>query len=615
MFIPLSYLIKRNCLLNPKNPALSFEGQVYSYNELTIRSNQLAYYLESKGVKKNTVVAILSNNYLERIISIIALWKLGAAYLPIEPSYPLTRINFILGDANVRLAIIDKKNEESIFLNAKNISFILLEEDSDKIASFPTNDLPDYNELTDIAYIAYTSGSTGNPKGAIVTQRNISSIYYAWKEVYQLNFTDRHLQIANFGFDVCTGDIIRALGSGAQLIICPPEIVLQPEKLYELLLSNAINIAEFTPTILRKLITYLEQNGLNLHFMRLLICGSDSWSLKEYKYFKSFLSANARLINSYGTTEATIDSTYFELYDQAAAWDERLSVPIGRPFPNSIIKILNEKFEYCSPGIQGEIYIGGHGVSQGYLNRPNLTKEKFVELTLEDNKKSIFYKTGDLGYFLPDGNIYFSGRIDDQIKVMGYRVGLFEIENILNSYPGIQKIVVTTQPILKSEENFLIAFIIYNNNFRINDFISFLNKNIPFYCIPNFYLRVSSFPISQHGKLDRKKLCSELLYKKSDVLYFQNESNKKLIHKNIAEEKLVKILESIFNVYNLKKNEHYFFILNNNSLLLVQFLKEIELHFNLNLKQQDLMAIHTPYDLKKHMEKLLAKQDLVNKSG
>lgn len=606
MFKPLIFLIKKNCLLYPKNLALSFQGQNYSYDELTKRSNQLAYYLESKGVKKNTLVAIISNNYLERIISIIALWKLGAAYLPIEPTYPLTRINFILDDSNVSFAILDKKNEESSFFYAKSIISILLEDDSDKIASYPTNDLPDNSELTDIAYIAYTSGSTGNPKGAIVTQGNISSIYHAWEEVYKLSFTDRHLQIANFGFDVCTGDIIRAFGSGSQLVVCPPKIVLQPEKLYELLMSNAINVAEFTPTVLRKLIKYLEQKDLNLHFMRLLICGSDSWSLKEYKYFKSFLNSNARLINSYGTTEATIDSAYFELSNQEEAFDEKLSVPIGRPFPNSKIKILNEKLEYCSRGIQGEIYIGGNGVSQGYLNRPNLTKEKFVELTLEDNQKNIFYKTGDLGYFLPDGNIYFSGRIDDQIKFMGYRIGLFEIENIINSYPSIQKVVVTTHPILKAEENFLIAFIIYNNNFRIDDFIPFLNKNIPSYCIPNFYIPVSSFPISHNGKLDRKKLCSELLNKKNDILYFQNECNKKSTNKNITKEKLVKILENLFNVYNLKNNR-YFFNINNNPLLLIQFFKKIEFHFNLKLQEKDLMTIHTAYDLKKQMEKLLNK--------
>ncbi len=604
MFKPLTFLIKKNCLLSPQNPALNYAGQIYSYNELAKRSNQLAYYLKSKGVKKNTVVAIISNNYLERIISIVALWKLGAAYLPIEPSYPLTRINFIFDDANVSFAISDTKNEESIFFKGKNIFFILLEDDGDKIASFPTNDLPDYSELTDIAYIAYTSGSTGNPKGSIVTQENISSIYYAWEEVYKLSFTDRHLQLANFGFDVCTGDIIRALGSGSQLVICPPEIVFQAEKLYELLISNAINIAEFTPTVLRNLITYLDQEGLNLNFMRLLICGSDSWSLKEYKYFKSFLSSSARIINSYGTTEATIDSTYFELNDQEGPFDENLSVPIGRPFPNSTIKILNEKFEHCVPGVQGEIYIGGYGVSKGYLNRPNLTKKRFVELTVDSSEKSTFYKTGDLGYFFPDGNIYFSGRIDDQIKIMDYRIGLFEIENIINSYPFIQKIVVAAHPILKSEENFLTAFIIYNKNFVINDFISFLKENIPIYCIPNFYLSFSSFPISVHNKLDRKKLCSKLISKNKSINCLNEAYNKKSTINNNSNEKLIKILSTIFNIFNLKEIENYFFNINNNHLLLTRFLKEIESYYNLKLEPEDLIAIHTIDELEKLLGKI-----------
>ncbi|MDD4892962.1 MAG: AMP-binding protein, partial [Candidatus Rickettsiella isopodorum] len=284
---------------------------------------------------------------------------------------------------------------------------------------------------------------------------------------------------------------------------------------------------------------------------------------------------------------------------------ERSSVPIGRPFPNSTIKILNENFEYCSPGVQGELYIGGHGVSQGYLNRPDLTKEKFIKLTLEGNEKSIFYRTGDLGYLFPDGNICFSGRIDDQTKVMGHRIGLLEIENIINSHPSIQKVVVTTHPILKSEENFLIAFIIYNSNFEINNFISFLKKNIPFYCIPNFYLPITSFPISHNRKLDRKKLYSQILYKNNDFFYFHNKYKKKFTVTNIEGKKFVKILENIFNIYNLKEIGHYFFYIYNNPLLLIQFLKEIELNCSLKLEPKDTIAIHTIVDLKKFIKKLL----------
>lgn len=282
--------------------------------------------------------------------------------------------------------------------------------------NFPIDELPNVKDKNTLAYIAYTSGSTGNPKGVMVTHANIFSIYNAWKQVYNLTSDDRHLQIANFGFDVCSGDIIRAFGSGAHLVICPSEIILNPEKLFNLLKKQVIKIAEFTPVVLRKLINYL--NEVNLNFMRLLICGSDAWSIKEYKVFKSYLNPNARLINSYGTTETAIDSTYFEWNESISQLNELSAVPLGKPFPNSKIKILNEALKECPPEVHGEIYIGGEGVSLGYLNQPELTQKKFISLLL-NNKNEIFYKTGDRGYYLADGNIMFLGRSDDQIKIMG----------------------------------------------------------------------------------------------------------------------------------------------------------------------------------------------------
>ncbi len=601
MFMPLITRIKNNCSLYPKNIALSYKDQVYSYVELNQRSNQLAHYLQSRGIKKASIVAIISENYLERVVSIIAIWKLGAAYLPIEPSYPLTRVNFILDDAKISFIITDKKIFESIFSDRNNIFSILLEREYSRISTFSTDELSNFTELNDIAYIAYTSGSTGNPKGAVITQRNVSSIYCAWEQVYELTSSDKHLQIANFGFDVCTGDIIRAFGSGAQLTICPSEIILQSERLYELLVTKAINVAEFTPPVLRKLVTYLAQKRLNLNFMRLLICGSDSWSLKEYSYFKSFLSQGARLINSYGTTEATIDSSYFELNNQTILLDERLSVPIGRPFSNTTIKILNNKLECCAPGIQGEIYIGGSGVSLGYLNRPDLTREKFVTLRLENDENKIFYKTGDLGCYLSDGNISFLGRIDDQIKIMDSRVNLFEIESVLNSYQAIQKVVVNVHFTLESEDKFLIVFIKHNQKFIINDFISFLKKNLSASSIPSFYRLVFSLPVSHHGKLDRKKLSSELIRKKEGNFLNKKIDKKSIVTSNIEEASLT-ILKNTFNIQNLD-TESSFFSLDTNSLLLSQLLKEIEIYCNLKLKKEDLMEVHTVSEFKKLLQK------------
>lgn len=580
MFVSFNAILKNNCLNYPQRLALSYKNQVYSYKELNKRTNQFAYYLKNKGMKKGTLVAIISENYLERIVAIISLWKLSAAYLPIDPNYPSKRINFILNDSKVDFVITDNEIYKKLVLKS-TVTSILTDDENKDVSTFPTDDLLDFSAYNDIAYIAYTSGSTGNPKGTMITQGNISSIYHAWEQIYKLTCDDRHLQIANFGFDVCSGDIIRALGSGAQLVICPPEIMSKPDWLYDLLARELITIAEFTPIVLRKLITYLEHKALDLHFMRLLICGSDGWYLKEYKKFRSFLTSQARLINSYGTTEATIDSTYFEMDEQNCQFDEQSFVPVGRPFPNTLIEILNDKLEACSPGIPGEIYIGGGGVSLGYLNQPKLTEEKFIMLSRED-KNSIFYKTGDLGCYLPDGNIKFLGRTDYQVKIRGYRVNLLEVEDILNSYPAIQKAVVVKHSTLRLEENFLVAFIRTNRAFTVNDYIDFLKKNLPAYAIPLFYLTMLSFPISAHGKLDRLKLVSQLNHRKK-VEYNQKGSNSRKM--------LLITLQEVFNIGSL--SDDCFFYLNSHPVLLEKFLRGIEHKDLIKPTPLDLSSIHT----------------------
>jgi amino acid adenylation domain-containing protein len=578
----LNTLFKNHYLSHPERPALNYKNQIYSYKELNQRSNQLAHYLKSKAVKSGTIVALISTNYLERIVSIIALWKLGAAYLPIDPNYPIKRINFIIQDSKVNFIITDKEIYQNFFLNSAYIP-ILLDDQNTKKDTFPTDDLSDFNDTEAIAYIAYTSGSTGSPKGVSITHGNIASVYDAWEQVYDLTYRDRHLQIANFGFDVCSGDIIRAIGSGSQLVICPTEVIFNPEKLYHLLKKEAITIAEFTPVILRKLIQYLKTKKLDLHFMRLLICGSDAWSLREYKEFKSYLNSGSRLINSYGTTEATIDSTYFELNTAMPPLNDLTSVPLGKPFPNTKVKILNEKLEECPTGVQGEIYIGGSGVSLGYLNQPELTQQKFISLSLDNKISEVFYKTGDAGYYLTDGNIVFLGRMDAQSKIMGLRINLIEIENTLNSYQNIEKAIVLPHSSLDATEQFLVAHIRYNKKFKINEYIDFLKNQLPSYSIPAVYFPLGTFPVSPHGKVDRLKLSNFLISSKL---------NNQLEIESDVEKKLLARLQLFFNIPSLNINN--FFYINTN--LLSKLLKNFKLDeskFDLNKFE----TIHTVSDL------------------
>ena len=587
----LNSLFKDNFQSFSELPALSYKDKVYSYKELNQRSNQFAHYLKSKSINNGTIVALLSRNYLERIVSILALWKLGAAYLPIDPNYPEARIDFILGDARINFIITDEEIYKKKYLNSV-FKCILLDNKDNESNNFPIDELLEFKEKNTLAYIAYTSGSTGKPKGVMVTHGNIFSIYNAWQQVYNLTRKDRHLQIANFGFDVCSGDIIRAIGSGAHLVICPTEIILNPEKLFNVLKKQVITVAEFTPVVLRKLISYLYEAKLDLHFMRLLICGSDAWSVKEYKDFKSYLNPNARLINSYGTTETAIDSSYFELNKSISQLNELSPVPLGKPFPNSKIKILNKALKECSVGIHGEIYIGGEGVSLGYLNQPELTQKKFISLLL-NNKNEIFYKTGDLGYYLADGNIMFLGRSDDQIKVMGFRIDLLEVENILNTYQTIEKAVVLSHSSFNSTAQFLVAFIKPDKTFKINDYIDYLKSHLPLYSIPLVYFQIKSFPISPHGKVDRARLGVNLIFSENNN--FNSELHKELTLEDDIEKKIIEILRRLFNLSCFNPNN--FFYINTDFLL-----KELqtELQFSdIRIDLNQYKSIHTIYDIKK----------------
>lgn len=587
----LNSLFKNNFLSFSERPALSYKDKVYSYKVLNQQSNQFAHYLQSKSINNGTIVALLSRNYLERVVSILALWKLGAAYLPIDPDYPETRINFILRDAKVNFMITDKEIYKNLYLSS-DLKFVLLDSEGNERNSFSIDELPDFKDKNTLAYIAYTSGSTGNPKGVMVTHANIFSIYDAWVQIYNLTYEDRHLQIANFGFDVCSGDIIRALGSGAHLVICPTEIILNPEKLFSLLKKEGITVAEFTPVVLRKLISYLYEEKLDLHFMRLLICGSDAWSVKEYIDFKSYLNPNARLINSYGTTETAIDSTYFEWNESISSLNELSTVPLGKPFPNTKIKILNEELKECLPGAQGEIYIGGEGVSLGYLNQPELTQKKFIPFLL-NNKNEIFYKTGDLGYYLVDGNIFFSGRTDSQIKIMGFRVDFLEVENILNSYHAIEKAIVLSHSSFDSTIQFLIAFIKYNKTLKINDCINFLKNNLPPYSIPLVYFPIDSFPVSPHGKIDRARLSANLIFSEK-IINFNNELNTEFRIEKDIEKILSEILGRLFNIFSFNSN-NFFYI--NTDYLLKKL--QTELKFNdIKLDLKKYISIHTIHDIK-----------------
>jgi amino acid adenylation domain-containing protein/non-ribosomal peptide synthase protein (TIGR01720 family) len=494
----------------PDAIAVEFAGKSLTYQKLNQQANKVAHYLQKLGVIPDQLIGICVERSLEMAIALLGILKAGGAYVPLDPDLPQQRLEFMLQDAGCSILLTEKQLIETIATYQGKV--IYLDADWELIAkedeSNPTSNVQPEN----LAYLIYTSGSTGKSKGVMIEHNNLVNAYYAWEKAYQLSSQVHcHLQMASFSFDVFSGDLIRALCSGGKLVLCPREILLEPQQLYQLMRQHKIDCAEFVPVVLRNLVQYLEKSQQKLDFMQLVICGSDSWYGGEYSKFRNVLGKKTRLINSFGVTEATIDSSYFE--HATGELPAQQLVPIGRPYANSQLYILDEYLQPVPIGVTGELYIGGEGLARGYHNRPDLTAEKFITNIFSQQPQARLYKTGDLVRYLPDRNIEFLGRIDNQVKLRGFRIELGEIEAVLSKYPALQETVVIVREDNPGDKR-LVAYIVpttgnsdsANNSELIPQLRQYLKARLPQYMVPSAFVLLEKLPLTPNGKVDRKAL-------------------------------------------------------------------------------------------------------------
>ncbi|WP_419961089.1 non-ribosomal peptide synthetase [Psychrobacillus sp. BM2] len=437
----------------------------------------------------------------------------------------------------------------------------------------------------DVCYVNYTSGSTGKPKGVMVTHGNLVNMYRAWEDVYKLSETNSHLQMANLSFDVFTGDWVRALCSGKKLVLCEKIQLMDPKSLYNLMKEERVDIGEFVPVVLRTLISYLNTENKSLDFMKLVICGSDSWYTSEYNFFQKFIGSNTRLINSFGLTEATIDSSYYEGKELSS--DEEKLVPIGKPFNNQQMFILDENQELLPINVSGELYIGGAGVSKGYVNNEKLNKKSFFINPWDKNNKSSMYKTGDMARFLENGNVELLGRTDSQVKVRGFRIEIGEIELALKRHPLIDKAFVVVQTENK-DNKVIVGFIQTLKSLSKTDYTNikeFLADYLPWYMIPSFIKELKTIPLTPNGKIDKLSLPSLREIKSHFVQSYSAPINEN-------EKRLQKLWEEILNIETPSIEEN-FYDLGGNSLLAIQLTFKIKKHFKADITIKDVMKFPT----------------------
>ncbi|MDG2156241.1 MAG: non-ribosomal peptide synthase/polyketide synthase, partial [Gammaproteobacteria bacterium] len=443
----LQTLLEAQVALTPDAPAIEYAGTTLTYAEFNRRANQLAHVLINKGIEPEHLVGVCLERSAELVIALHAIQKAGAGYVPLDPDYPMQRLEHILEDANVSLLITDSNACNS--LPPHDTPTLLL--GASEIAASDEHNPTARSKPENIAYVIFTSGSTGRPKGVMNEHRGIVNRLLWMQDEYQLTANDKVLQKTPFSFDVSVWEFFWPLLSGATLVVAKPDGHKDPAYLAETIINSEVTTMHFVPSMLQ---AFLQHDKVaSCDSLRQVICSGEALPLDLQQRFYSKLDAS--LHNLYGPTEAAIDVTYW-----ACQRDSRDSfVPIGRPIANTSLYIVDTSGQPVPAGVSGELWIGGVQVARGYVNRPELTAERFIINPFSDDTNSRIYRTGDLVRYRDDGRIEFLGRLDDQIKLRGFRIELGEIETELLNNAAVQNAVVMAREDREGDQR-LVAYLL-----------------------------------------------------------------------------------------------------------------------------------------------------------
>jgi amino acid adenylation domain-containing protein len=586
IFVP--HLFEQRVAETPDAIAVVYDDKKLTYRELNERANQLGHFLKKRGVGPEVRVAVCVERSLEMVLGVMGVVKAGGAYVPLDGMYARERLPVILQDAQCPVLLTQQSMLDAV--PETDAEIIALDSGWDAISRESTENPAHETTWDTLAYVVYTSGSTGVPKGVMVTHGGLVNQYRAYEESYELRSPiGSWLYMANFSFDVFSSDLTRSLCSGGKMVICPMELLLNPAGLYDLMLREKIDCAEFVPAVLRNLTAYLQETNQKLDFMRVLVCSSDAWSNSDCRTVLQVCGNKPRVINAYGVTEATIDSTYLDIDSPEMLRGEGF-VPIGHPFPNTRTYVLDKHMEPCPIGVPGVLYIGGAGVARGYLNRPELNAEKFVPDPFSDEQGARLYNSGDAARYLPDGNIEFLGRTDNQVKIRGFRIELGEIEAVLGKHPSVKQTVVIARELSPGNLG-LVAYVVAGEGQTIDILAlrNFIKGKLPAYMLPSAYEVLEKIPLNANRKVDRKALPAPQK-KSADVV------QDFVAPRTENEEKLAKIWSEVLQFSPVGIHDN-FFQLGGHSLMAIQVISRVRNHFNVELPLRALFENPTVSEL------------------
>ncbi|WP_430909646.1 amino acid adenylation domain-containing protein, partial [Maribacter sp. 2-571] len=546
----------------PDAVALTFESAEMTYGELNKKANQLARYLVKKGVVEDSIVAICANRSMETVIGILGILKSGAAYLPIDPKHPKDRIRHMLTDSNTALLVSHSDLEGTLKATCDNIEFIHL--DGEVLQGMSKRRLSKKRKPESLAYIIYTSGSTGRPKGVMVEHHNLVNYIDSQTNTYGINDSDVILQTSNLVFDASVEQVFLSLLNGCCLVLIKEDTIVDEVLLKRVLADHAVTHIHTTPGILKVL-----DPSIGTSSLRRVVVGGEECSVALANAWVQ----NYDFYNKYGPTEATITATI--KYFPKGSTVNRVS--IGGPIQNTDVHILSKGLRTQPVGAIGELCIGGEGLTRGYLNRPELSSDRFI---VHPKAGQRLYLTGDLAKRLPNGEIEFIGRMDDQVKVRGYRIELGEIESVLSDVEGISGSCVSALPDVQGNKR-LVGYVVGDESLA-GEFIEVeLMERLPEYMVPRLWVFLESLPLTRNGKIDRKSLPDPDVSGLSKQEY--------VAPGNEVEERLADIWQELLGIDKVGIHDN-FFELGGHSLLAMRLVSMVRRNMDIELAIADIFV-------------------------
>ena len=558
----ISMLFEEQVNKTPNSIAIAFGDKKLTYKELNEKANSLANYLRNSGIARNDLVGIMVNRSLEMIISILAVLKAGGAYIPIDPTYPKDRIEYMLDSSNAKILLTQNHLRDNI--NFKNKVFVDL--DNHDIFSLSSQNLKNINTPEDLAYVIFTSGSTGKPKGVMLMQKNIVNFIFGMTKEFHFSSKNTIVSITTMSFDIFVLESLMPLLNGLKVVIANEDEQTNVVSFNKLCIKHGVEIIQTTPS---RILAFLHDTD-HLEFIKKathILIGGEPFPITLLKKLKEI--TNAKIYNMYGPTETAVWSSVKDLTNTS-------EINIGLPISNTKFYILDENLHPVPLYTPGELYIAGDGVCSGYLNNKLLTEKNFIKNPFMNN--SIMYKTGDLGLYLKNGEMLCLGRSDYQVKIRGLRIELGEIEDKISEISGVSSCVVV-KAISDSSYEFLCAYYTSNTNIETSSIRNYLEKFLPSYMIPSYFIKLDSIPHTPNGKIDRKALpMPQTQVIKEDIVPPRND----------IDSKLVNIFKNLLKLENISI-DHSFFELGGDSLSAINLCIEIQKNFHAQFFVKDIL--------------------------